>query len=177
VKRLVVVGNGRAADAFLRQIQRYKCDFTITVFGDGDLLRKPVFYQSRHIDLRQGVRVTAVDRHARLVTGSDGSRTTYDRLILAIGASDLHLPGLLAGHGLVVNRSFETSDGYIYAIGECAEVRDTHWASTLDKQARILASHLSGEAIGMEWAEEKSGRKLFLLPKSEPDETDEVRIA
>jgi NAD(P)H-nitrite reductase large subunit len=177
VNRLVVVGNGRAGDAFLRQIQNYKCDFAITVFGDGIMPRKPAWYEAREIDLRHGVRVTAVDRHARLVTGSDGSRTTYSRLILAIGASDLNVPGLLVDRGLIVNRSFETSDGYIYAIGECAEIRDARWAATLDEQARTLASHLGAEVIGMEYAEKNGGHKLFLLPKCEPAEMDEVLIA
>jgi len=177
VKRLVVVGNGRAADAFFRQIQSYKYDFTITVFGDGIPPQEPSWYEAREIDLRQGIRITAVDRHARLVTGSDGSRTTYDRLILAIGGCDLSVPGLLAGHGLVVNRSFETSDGYIYAIGECADIRDARWASTLKKQARILASHLAGEAAGMQLAGGKLGHKLILVPKCKPNETDEVMIA
>ena len=177
MKRLVVVGNGRAADAFLRQIQHDRRDFAITVFGDGNPPREPAWYQDRKIDLRHGVRVTAVDRHARLVAGSDGSRTTYNRLILAIGRGDLRLPGLLTGHGLIVNRSFETSDGYIYAIGECAEIRDARWAATLDKQARILASHLAEEAIGMELAQVKSERQLFVLPKRESMERDEALIA
>lgn len=177
MKRLVLVGNGRAASAFLNQIQHDERDFAITVFGDGNLPRKPAWYQAREIDLRHGVRVTAVDRHARLVAGSDGSRTTYDRLILAIGRSDLHLPGLLAGHGLIVNRSFETSDGYIYAIGECAEIRDARWVAALDKQARILASHLAEEAIGMKLARDSSERKLFVLPKCESTVRDEALIA
>jgi len=177
VKRLVVVGNGRAADTFLRQIQHCKRDFAITVFGDGILPRKPAWYQAREIDLRHGVRVTAVDRHARLVKGSDGSRTTYDRLILAIGGSDLSLPGLQAGHGLIVNRSFETSDGYIYAIGGCAEIRDARWAATLEKQARILALHLAAETSGMELAEKKSGHKLFLLSKFTPAGAHKALIA
>ena len=177
MNRLVVVGNGRAADAFLRQIQHYKRDFVITVFGDGILPRKPAWYQSREIDLRHGVRVTAVDRHARLVTGSDGSRITYDRLILAIGGSDLRMPGLLSGRGLIVNRSFETSDGYIYAIGDCAEIRDARWAATLDEQARILASNLAAEAIGMELARKKSGHKLFLLPQRAPHVAEQALIA
>jgi NAD(P)H-nitrite reductase large subunit len=177
MNRLVVVGYGRAGDAFLRQIRGYKCDLAITVFGDGTPPQKPAWYQAREIDLRQGVRITAVDRHARLVTGSDGSRTTYSRLILAIGASELRLPGLLAGRGLVVNQFFETSDGYIYAVGACAEIRDARWAATLEKQARILASHLAADAIGMELAEKKGGRTLFLVPRSEPNEADEVRIA
>ena len=175
MKRIVVVGNGRAGGAFLRQIQRYKCDFTITVFG-GILQQEPSWYQTSGIDLRHGVRVTAVDRHAQVVTGSDGSRTTYDRLILAIGRSDLTLPGLMTGHGLIVNRSFETSDGYIYAIGGCAEIRDAKWAATLDKQARILAAHLAGE-IGMELVEKNDGPKLVVVPKRGPNKAEKAQIA
>ena len=177
MKRLVVVGNGRAATAFLNQIQHDRRDFAITVFGDGNPPRRPAWYQAREISLRVGVRVIAVDRHARVVTGSDGSRTTYDRLILAIGRSDLRLPGLLVGHALIVNRSFETSDGYIYAIGDCVEIRDARWEATLDKQARILASHLAEEAIGIELAQVKSERKLFVVTKCESVQRNEALIA
>ena len=59
MRRIVVVGNGRAADAFLRQMHQYKHDFTITVFGDGPLPRERAWYDDREIDLREGVRVLA----------------------------------------------------------------------------------------------------------------------
>jgi len=156
MRRLVVVGNGRAADAFFRQIQNHRCDFSIAVFGHGPLLREAEWYREHGIELRQGVRVTSIDRHARLVKGDDGSFTTYDRLILAIGMpsnSGLSVQGLQTRSGIVINGSMETSDGYIYAIGGCAEVRDERWASQLDEQVSILAARLVNETDGVEIAD------------------------
>jgi assimilatory nitrate reductase electron transfer subunit len=44
------------------------------------------WYATNEVDLRLGVEVTAIDRAARIVTGSDGSRTSYDMLVLATGS-------------------------------------------------------------------------------------------
>jgi len=150
MRRLVVVGNGKAADAFLRQVQQYKHDLSITVFSGGAPPRSPAWYRSHRIDLRQDVLITAVDRHARLAKASDGSRTTFDRLILATGSSGLIPPGLEARRGVMVNRSLETSDGHVYAIGDCAETRDASRLPSLEQQARLLARRLVGEAVGLE---------------------------
>jgi len=184
MRQLVIVGNGRAADAFLRQMQHYKHDCAITMFGDGAPPHKPAWYRNRGIELRTGVRINAIDRHARLAKGDDGSCTTYDRLILAIGlpggvASDkgLSLRGVQMRSGIVVNGSMETSDGYIYAIGGCAEVRDERWAAKLDKQARILAARIAGESDGVEMLELNNKPKLFLVSKPDSNETEKVLIA
>jgi NAD(P)H-nitrite reductase large subunit len=146
--RLVVVGNGRAAEAFIREIQKYDHDFSITVFSGGAPPRKPAWYQNRGVDLRQGVHIVAIDRHARIVQGDDGSRTTFDRLILATGQSEWRPAGLDVRRGVVVNRCLESSDGHIYAIGDCAEMRDPEWTPSLDAQARILAEQLARQRIG-----------------------------
>jgi NAD(P)H-nitrite reductase large subunit len=129
MRRLVVVGNGKAADVFLQQIRHYKHDFSITVFGGCMPHRRPAWYRNHGIDLRQEVLITAIDRHARVAKGSDGSRTTFDRLILATGSSGLIPPGLEARRGVLVNRSLETSDGHVYAIGDCPENRDATWVA------------------------------------------------
>ena len=171
MRRLIVVGNGRAADAFLRQMRNYKHSLLITVFGDHPLHHKLAWYLDREIDLRHGVRVTAIDRHARVARGSDGSFTTYDRLVLAIGMpskNGLSVPGLQTRDGVMVNRAMETSDGYIYAIGDCAEVRDERWARELGKQARILAARLASECDGMELADAKDEGWSFAPPELAP---------
>ncbi|MEQ1884576.1 MAG: FAD-dependent oxidoreductase [Bryobacteraceae bacterium] len=180
MRRLVVVGNGRAADAFLRQMHQYKHDFAISVFGDGPLLRDRRWYADHSIDLSEGVRVVSIDRHARVAQGGDGSFTTYDRLILAIGMpghNGLSIPGLQMRNGLIVNRAMETTDGYIYAIGGCAEVRDTRWAARLDKQAQRLAARLVGESDGVDLAETRDRLKLALVPRVETEEMEKARIA
>jgi len=165
MRRLVVVGNGKSADVFLRQIQQYKHDFSITVFGGGVPHRRPAWYRNHGIDLRQDVLITAIDRHARVAKGSDGSRTTFDRLILATGSSGLIPPGLEARRGVIVNRSLETSDGYVYAIGDCAEIRDAAWRPSLDQQARLLAERLVDESLGVEAHRPIHKLKLLTSPR------------
>jgi nitrite reductase (NADH) large subunit len=109
MKRLVVVGNGMAGMACVEQILTYAPRFDITVFGDethvnynrimlssvlagekaaDDIVLNSVeWYQRHNIDLRVGVRIVDVDADAKTVTGSDGSVTPYDRLLLATGSS------------------------------------------------------------------------------------------
>lgn len=49
-------------------------------------LRSEDFYAQQRIELLTGVRATAVDRAARIVTLSDGQQRGYDRLVFATGA-------------------------------------------------------------------------------------------
>ena len=180
MRRLVIVGNGRAAHSFLKEVQQYRYDFSICMIGDGKLPYKPAWYEYRGIELRLGVRVTSIDRHARLVKGSDGSVTVYDRLILAIGiprSGGLSIPGLRNRNGLIVNDSMETSDGYIYAIGGCAELRDARWAATLSQQAGYLAAHLTSEADGIPRTAGAPGRRLRVVPRLAHVGVEEVHIA
>ena len=109
MKRLVVVGNGMAGMACLEQILKYAPQFQVTVFGDethvnynrimlssvlagekhaDDIVLNSVdWYRKQNIELHVGVRIVDVDAAARTVTGSDGSVTPYDTLLLATGSS------------------------------------------------------------------------------------------
>ncbi len=53
------------------------------------------WYAENGVDLREGVTVTAIDRSARTVAISSGAQVSYDRLLLATGASPrrLNFPG------------------------------------------------------------------------------------
>jgi NAD(P)H-nitrite reductase large subunit len=164
MRRLVVVGNGQAADVFLRQIQYWKHDFAVTVFGAAVPHRRATSYRDHAIDLRLGVLITAIDRHARVARGSDGSRITFDRLLLATGRSGLIPPGLEARRGVMVNHSLETSDGHVYAIGDCAQSRDSDWSPSLLEQAKTLAERLVHDALGLE--PRQPHRQLKNLPRS-----------
>jgi NAD(P)H-nitrite reductase large subunit len=154
MRRLVIVGDGNAANAFLSQIQRFRHDFSITVFSGasrGKVRHELAWYRDHGIDMRPGVSITAIDRHARVALGDDGSRTTFDRLILAIGRGRLRPAGLAARSGILVNRSLETSDGHIYAIGDCAEICDpVAFSTSLNQSARNLAARLTAEEVGFE---------------------------
>jgi nitrite reductase (NADH) large subunit len=107
--RLVVVGNGMAGIGCLEQILKYQPDFAVTVFGDethvnynrvllsavlaGEkdaddiVLNSLEWYLKHEIDLRIGIRIEDIDPVARVVIGNDGSRTEYDKLLLATGSS------------------------------------------------------------------------------------------
>ena len=147
MRRLVIVGNGNAARAFLRQIQRHRRDFAITVFSAGKPPQPVEWYRERGIDMRAGVTITAIDRHARVAKGSDGSRTSYDRLILAIGRNQLPPAGLAGTSGVIVNRSLETSDGHIYALGDCVEIGAAGISESLDQLARRLAARVAADGV------------------------------
>lgn len=108
-KRLVVVGNGMAGIACVEQILKHTPMFDVTVFGDethvnynrillssvlaGEqsaddiVLNSPEWYDANGIDLRVGVRIVDLDAARKTVTGSDGSVTPYDTLLLATGSS------------------------------------------------------------------------------------------
>ncbi len=53
------------------------------------------WYAEHGVDLREGVTVTAIDRSARTLATSSGAQVSYDRLLLATGASPrrLDFPG------------------------------------------------------------------------------------
>ncbi len=50
------------------------------------------WYDANGVELRTGVRATALDRDARTVTLDDGSTLPYDRLLIATGADPVKLP-------------------------------------------------------------------------------------
>ncbi|MBO0904629.1 NAD(P)/FAD-dependent oxidoreductase [Jiella sonneratiae] len=62
------------------------------------VLKPDGFFEKNRIDLRLGERVEAIDRGDRSVTLSRGGRLAYDRLVLAVGASNRVLP--IPGHDL-----------------------------------------------------------------------------
>ncbi len=56
------------------------------------LLRSQEWFEAQNITLRDGVGVTSIDRAAKQVALGDGSSLSYDKLILATGASARRLP-------------------------------------------------------------------------------------
>ncbi|HEU4999478.1 MAG TPA: FAD-dependent oxidoreductase [Lapillicoccus sp.] len=78
--------------------------------ADGYVLPES-WYAEHDVDLRLGTEVTAVDPAAHEVVAADGSRTAYDRLVLATGASPRHsdLPGADLD-GVLYLRTLEDSE-------------------------------------------------------------------
>jgi 3-phenylpropionate/trans-cinnamate dioxygenase ferredoxin reductase subunit len=60
------------------------------------------WYAEHGVELRAGARVASIDRHAHQVRLADASRLGYAKLLLATGASPVHLPVLGANADRVV---------------------------------------------------------------------------
>lgn len=119
-RHLVVIGNGMAGARLVDEIRfREGGDlFEITMLGDepygnynrimlsgvlagqeepADIVINPFeWYAENGVELMAGVRATSIDRVARVVHASDGSRVPYDVLVLATGSRAFvpPIPGL-----------------------------------------------------------------------------------
>ena len=130
-ERLVVVGNGMVSHRFCDQLARSQVcreRYHVTVLGEEPvpaydrtrlsatmgydntlpLLADARWYAEREIALRLSARVVRVDPQARVVELADGETVTYDRLVLATGASAAlpNIPGSDAP-GVFVYRTSE----------------------------------------------------------------------
>lgn len=143
-ERVVIIGAGQAGAQAAASLRVEKFDGAITLIGaeteppyqrpplskaylqgaleKSRLYLKPVeFYEKHSIDLRLGVRASAIDRAAKTVTLEGGEALSYDKLLIATGAPPrkLKAPGAdLAGiHYL---RSMADSDalGPVLKSGE-----------------------------------------------------------
>jgi NAD(P)H-nitrite reductase large subunit len=142
--RIVVVGNDRAAKLVVEQVQAINPQVDFTVLGPALPLREETWFKRHRVDLRQGILATDIDRFARRITGSDGSRTVFHRLILT--QFDLELiqrAKLQVSGGVLVNAYMQTSDGYVYALGDLVECPTGVGKGSLTNQAKIIADHIS----------------------------------
>ncbi|MGI5241764.1 nitrite reductase large subunit NirB [Dactylosporangium sp. CA-139066] len=120
-RKLVVVGNGMAGARTVEEILRRGGAerFDITMFGAepygnynrillsevlsgaeeeaGIFLNDLAWYRDNGIELRAGVRVTRIDRFARLVRAEDGTERRYDKLVIATGSRP-HVPDIPGIH-------------------------------------------------------------------------------
>lgn len=62
------------------------------------IIHSEAWYESHNIELRKGVKIVDIDRDAQLVIGDDGSKTPYDKLIVATGSNPFIIP--VPGHTL-----------------------------------------------------------------------------
>lgn len=148
--RIVVIGNGRAAKLVVEQIRLVAPDAAFTVFGPPLVQREGNWFRKQLVDLRQGILATEVDRFARRVTGSDGSRTVFHRLILTEFSSDLaRRAKLQVAQGVLVNTYMQTSDGYVYALGDSVECPAGACLGSLEDQARTIAHHIGAASPRM----------------------------
>lgn len=144
MNRIVVIGNGRAAKFVVEHIRALTPESAFSVFGPELPAREANWFKKHAVDLRQGILVTDIDRFARRITGSDGSRTVFHRLILSDCNPEVARRAKLdVGTGVLVNSYLQTSDGYVYALGNSVEcyTPDVDLGS-LEDQARVIAQHI-----------------------------------
>jgi len=86
------------------------------------------------------------------VTFKSGNRVRYNAIVLAVGtrpnieyATDV----LKLRRGIIVNEYLQTSDPYVFAIGEIAEFKGSLYGitSAAEEQARVLAAFLNGNTM------------------------------
>ena len=139
--RIVVVGNDRAAKLVVERVLAINPDVDFTILGPAIPLREESWFKRHRVDLRQGIMATDIDRFARRVTGTDGSRTVFHRLILTqfnlelVQRAKLQVLG-----GVLVNAYMQTSDGYVYALGDSVECPVGFGKGSLTNQAKIIAA-------------------------------------
>jgi NAD(P)H-nitrite reductase large subunit/ferredoxin len=119
IRRVVVVGAGVAGITAIEELRRALADAELTLVGDEPYpfynrmaitrlvsesasieslyLNPRDWAESRRVDYRRGVAVTAIDRANREVSLADGQRVPYDRIVIATGARPLVPP--IAGVG------------------------------------------------------------------------------
>lgn len=137
-KRLVVIGNGMAANSLLEELTKSGQDeYSITVFGKerhraynrvlishmltGEktlaelVLHDDAWYADRSIELLTSTPVERIDRAARKVWAADGSSVPYDRLVISTGSVPF-MPDL-PGAGLEGVVSFRRAD-------DCVMIRE-----------------------------------------------------
>ena len=85
--------------------------------------RPASFYADHRIQLLAGQPVTAVDRAARLVSLGDGSRLSYDKLVLAVGSCNrlLRVPGANF-EGVLYLRSLDEAVAFKERLSHAQEI-------------------------------------------------------
>ncbi len=113
-REYVIIGDGIAGATAAEEIRENDPDGKITVITDesellynrvatkdlakGDKARKDLlmhdrdFYRKRDIDLRTNTRATAVDEHQKRVECHDGSRYSFDKVLISSGGTPRRLP-------------------------------------------------------------------------------------
>ncbi len=136
----LIIGAGQAGLSAAAELRKRKYEGSITLLGDepaapyqrpplskaylsGETpldrlwLKPQAWYEKADVDVRTGVRVSALDRSASEVITADGDRLAYDHLVLATGgqARRIPIPGADLP-GVFVLRNLAEADGFSDAL-------------------------------------------------------------
>lgn len=118
------------------------------------------------VEVRMNEGVVAFERHGELLRLASGKELRTEMIILAIGvvpentlAKNCGLELGIAG-AIQVNNTLQTSDPYIYAVGDAIEVKDwNHGFAALvslawgaNRQGRLAADHINGRKVSYDGA-------------------------
>jgi NAD(P)H-nitrite reductase large subunit len=146
--RIVIIGSGRTARLVVERLLVRAPRAALTLFAPDAPESSFNWLRPGEVELRLEAPVS-IDRFARTVTSRDGYRTGFQRLVLACSRSTpemARVAKLAARERILVNSHMQTSDGYIYAVGKCAESTSGSMDSVED-QADIVASHICASGI------------------------------
>ena len=179
-EKIVIVGGGAAGFAAAEKLRREQYQGSIVMLSDDDTapvdrpnlskdylagnapedwvpLRPESFYGEKDIDLRLKANVTGIDVSSREVALADGSKVSYDRLLLATGAEPVRLsiPGADQPHVFTLR-----------SLGDCRAIIERA------KTARRVVV-LGASFIGLEVAAALRARNLevhVVAPEKRPME-------
>jgi nitrite reductase (NADH) large subunit len=161
-RRTVVIGGGLLGLEAARGMALRKVD-TVVVEHEAHLMARQLDrdgglllvaeIQRLGLTVHTGCAVKSIDGETRVtrVTLASGEQTACDTVIICTGIrSNIELAreaGIAVGRGITVDRTLQTSDPDIYAVGECAE-HDGHVYGLVApglEQAAVAAAHIGGE--------------------------------
>jgi 3-phenylpropionate/trans-cinnamate dioxygenase ferredoxin reductase subunit len=167
-RRIVIVGAGYIGLEVAAVARGEGRDVTVLEAEDRVMKRvtSPVisdfmqdFHRGRGVDIRLGARLAGIEGGARVaqVKLADGATLAADLVLLAVGAKpndDLAAEaGLACQDGVVVDEHGGTSDGAIYAAGDCTRFPSRRYGRKLRlecvqnaiDQAKAVASEILGK--------------------------------
>ncbi|HEX5650209.1 MAG TPA: FAD-dependent oxidoreductase [Steroidobacteraceae bacterium] len=122
------------------------------------LLRSPHFYEQHHVEVKLGVRVTAIDRTDQRLRLGDGQELRYDKLLLCIGSRNrlLDVPGKDL-RGIHYLRTMADVDGIRAGLG-AAKRLVVVGAGYIGLETAASARHLGLEVTVLEMADRPMNR-------------------
>jgi 3-phenylpropionate/trans-cinnamate dioxygenase ferredoxin reductase subunit len=122
------------------------------------LLRSAQFYEQARVEVRLGVRVTAIDRATRRLRLSDGGELSYDKLLLCLGSRNrlLEVPGYDL-QGIHYLRTIADVDGIRADLGAARRLVVVG-AGYIGLEAAASARHLGLEVTVLEMADRPLNR-------------------